>query len=169
MRSILSTSIVVSVCLTIWTTEAALADSLAQAKKGIEAGYLKKDSATNRKDLSGMLSVYAPGATVVHPNGKVVTMDEMQKHLSEILPGVKSIVEHEVVKTVSLKGDTALVQTGKTSTTVTEEPNSHKPQKVVNNVVSEDTWVKVGNKWLIKEIRVLSAKATVNGQPMQER
>jgi hypothetical protein len=116
-----------------------------------------------------MMSVYAPGATVIHPGGKVVTTSEMEKQLTNILPTIKSVAEHEVVKDISLKGDTALVKSAKTSTTVTEDATSHKPEKVVQNVETEDTWVKIGNKWLIKEIRVLSAKATVNGKPMPER
>src|SRR5262249_44853724 len=143
MRSIISTSIVVSFCLAMNASNAALAENLAQVRKSIEAGYLKKDNSTNRKDLHGMMSIYAPGATVKHPNGKIVTTDEMEKQLTNILPSVKSIKEHEVVKNISLKGDTALVNSEKTSTTVTEEPNSHKDEKVAHIVESEDTWVKV--------------------------
>lgn len=169
MRSILSTSIVISFCLTMCVTNGALAENLAQVRKSIEASYSHKDNSTNRKDLTGMMSIYAPGATVKHPNGKTITTSEMEKQLTNILPTVKSVAEHEVVKNISLKGETALVTSKKTSTTVTEDPTSHQDNKVVQNVESEDTWVKVGNKWLIKEIRVLSAKATVNGKPMAER
>jgi len=169
MRSIISTSIIVSFCLATSVPKVAAADNLTQVRKDILAGYLHKDTSTNRKDLTGMMSVYAPGATVIHPGGKVVTTSEMEKQLTNILPTIKSVAEHEVVKDISLKGDTALVKSAKTSTTVTEDATSHKPEKVVQNVETEDTWVKIGNKWLIKEIRVLSAKATVNGKPMPER
>jgi hypothetical protein len=169
MRTLLCTSILASFALTFCAAYSAGAENAAQVRKSIEAGYLKKDTSTNHKDLAGMMSVYAPGAKVVHPNGRVVTTGEMQKQLTNILPTVKSVAEHEVVKDISLEGNRALVKSSKTSTTVTEEPSSHKEEKVVQNVSSEDTWIKIGNKWLLKEIRVLSAKATVNGKPMPER
>jgi hypothetical protein len=166
MRKIISPGILASICLAISTSNLAFADNLAQVKKSIEAMYLQKNISTEKKDLTGMMSIYAPGATIKYPNGKVLDRGELEKQLVALLPLIKSVVSHDVVKTISLKGTTALVQSKRSSTTVTEEPDTHKQDHVVHTAETEDTWVKIGDKWLLKQVRVIGSHSTVNGKTM---
>jgi hypothetical protein len=76
------------------------------------------------------------------------------------------VVAHDLVKSISLKGNTAFVQSSRSSTSVSKDPETNKPDRVVLNAKAEDVWVKVGNKWLLKQSRIVAAATTVNGKPM---
>jgi len=144
----------------------ACADTLTQAKMNIQAMYLQKNTATERKDIAGIMRIYTLNATVKYPNGKVISRSQLENELVSILPSVKSVVGHDFVKNVTLKGNTAFVQSSKNSTTVSENSHTHKLDRVVNSARAEDTWVKIGKKWFLQQVRIVSASATVNGKPM---
>jgi hypothetical protein len=166
VQSAFTKGILASIYLMSSIPNPARAENLAQVKKGIQAAYAVRNVAAERKDMVGMMSIYAPGSTVTYPNGKVLNKGQLQKDLVNILPSVKSMVGHDFVKSISLKGNSALVQSRSKSTTISENSQTHKLDRVINNARSEDTWIKVGNKWLLKQSRIVSSVSTLNGKPV---
>lgn len=166
VSAVLRRSILASFCLAIFAPHPAFADDLTQAKKSIQSMYALKNTSAERKDVAGMMSVYTPDFTITYPNGRVINKTQLQQETEKILPSVKAVVAHDVIKTISLKGDSAFVESSRNSTSVAENPDTHKPDRIVLNATLKDVWVKSGAKWLLKQSRVAASSFIVNGKPM---
>jgi ketosteroid isomerase-like protein len=168
-RATLPIGILASLYWAISAPQVACADNLTEAKKSIQAMYAVKNTAAEKKDVQSMMSIYTPDFTITYPDGRVVNKTQLQQETEKMLPSVKSVVAHDLVKSISLKGNTAFVQSSRSSTSISDNPDTHKPDRVVLSAKVEDIWVKVEKKWLLKKSHVLAASFTANGKPIQAK
>ena len=63
----------------------------------------------------------------------------------------------------ALKGDTAVARAKNRVYLTTMNPQTNQPISVTVEGVEEDTWVKRGGKWLLKQSREITRSQKVNG------
>ncbi len=150
MRNMLA----VAVLLTV--SSAALADTPAQARKAIEADYVKIAAALSHKDLDAAFAYETPDYVAVSKNGTQLKRDDSHKMMRQISFADKVKVRATIV-TFALKGNIATVRHRGHIEASIMNPQTNQATKVSLDALTEDTWTKGSGKWLLKRSQELSS------------
>lgn len=148
--------------LLVMSGSAALADTPAQARKAIEAIYAKDRAAMTRKDVDAIFANQTPDYVAISKAGKRLARDQANQ-MARQLTMAKTVDVKSRILSFSLKGDTATARTKTHIYATIMNPQTNKPMAATMDGLTEDTWVKRGGKWLIKQMREIQTSQKLSG------
>jgi ketosteroid isomerase-like protein len=155
----------VAACL-VASGEFVRADATSDARKAIQAAYDRSDAAAVRKDLAGVLASHAPDYTWTDKHGKKHALAELKAQMTQVFQLAKEIRGKTIVKSLSLKGNSATVIAEETGSMNLVNPQKRDQEiKVEVEAKSEDVWTKTPKGWKVKSSKEISSKQLVNGKP----
>jgi hypothetical protein len=156
-------------CLGVMSLSPAMADTPAQARSAIQALYNKQNAAAAKKDVNGVLVNMAPDFQAVSKDGRKITAAQQRQALTQLFSMAQSIHATSAIQKFRLQGNRATVTVKENGTFLVVNPNAAaaKPARFTVEDVSEDTWVKKGNRWLNERSVTLAEKQLINGQPLR--
>ncbi len=157
MKKVLS-SFVFSVA--VLSTLPAWAD--ADLKQTFEKKYRKMEMAMESHDVQAINQLLTPDFTSVDIHGKKIDSAEMIKATNK-LPVDSNRQSTTIVEQVDVKDDTALVVQSYNMKTI-QVLSDGKVGSVDFKAVSHDTWVKMGDNWLLKETTTNSMDYFIDGK-----
>jgi hypothetical protein len=157
----------IAFCIGIFSSFAARADTVTQARKAIQAAYDREDAAVSRKDVPGILVNCAPNFQFITQNGMRGSLADARQGLTAQFQTPSSFVAKTTLQKLTLQGNKAVVTVKEYQmrTVVPKAPHVH-PHKIVTVSIDEDTWVKHGNRWLREISKNISQKQTLDGKPI---
>lgn len=149
---------------------AAPANTLADARKALQANYNDRDAAVCRKDVDGALAHYAPEFVGIGMAGKSHDLKEERADFVKTFTTLNP-------RTSDIKTTIGKLALAKASTEAAATVSRHgvllivDPQTKLNNVLVldgtyQDTWAKRAGVWRLTREQTVSLKATMNGQPL---
>ena len=148
--------------LLVMSGSAALADTPAQARKAIEGIYAKDRAAMARKDVDTVFANQAPDYVAISKAGKRVPREQANQ-IARQLTMAKTVDVKSRILSFALKGDTAVARLKTHIHATIMNPQTNQPMAVTMDGLTEDTWVKRGGKWLIKQMREIQATQKFTG------
>ena len=148
--------------LLVMSGSAALADTPAQARKAIEGIYAKEQAALGRKDIDSVFSYQTPDYVAITKKGKRIPRDQANQ-MGRQITMMQTVKANIRIMNFALKGDTAVARAKNRVYLTTMNPQTNQPISVTVEGVEEDTWVKRGGKWLLKQSREITRSQKVNG------
>jgi hypothetical protein len=153
------------------------ADAISDARKAIESAYARQSSAIEQGDIAGYLATLTKDFVSTDRAGLKETLRDKKAQLSGLKANSARIRRSVVVRSVSLSGDTAKVAARETldadlvvkflKPVGRDRKRATLEQKRANlhaETTLEDTWIKVGGKWLRKASRALTEKKFLDGK-----
>lgn len=146
------------------------ANTLAEARKSLQANYNDRDGSVSRKDVDGALAHYAPEFVGVGLAGKTHDLKEERADFVKTFTTLNP-------RTSDIKTTIDKLTLAKASTEAAATVSRHgvllivDPQTKLNNVLVldgtyQDTWTKKAGAWHLTREQTVSLKATMNGQPL---
>jgi ketosteroid isomerase-like protein len=143
------------------------ADTPAQARAAIQKVLDGWNAAAARKDIAGMFAHHTPDHVSFGSDGTKEPLADVRAQFVRILPTIRKAEGKTVIRSLTLKGDTATVVTDSVGTVVFAADPKTKGETTFRTVSSERTlWVKRNGAWLEKESRELSSTSTADGKPV---
>ncbi len=141
----------------------------ADTKADIQKVYNQVSAATLKLDGDGLVKVMMENSTkdfMYFVTGGKQNRTEFVSMMKAQMPSMKGVKRADL-KIVSLKqtGNTAVVVVNSHYELTMVMPGSPKPQTIVSKQTTNDTWVKEGSKWKLKEMKVVKDNTTANGKP----
>src|SRR5437868_989172 len=93
----------------IFATFPAQADTVAQARKAIQAAYNQASAAIARKDVNASFAHYAPEFKNISKEGRVSTLQQAKAGATRAFAIAKSVQDKNTITNVRLMGDKAIV------------------------------------------------------------
>jgi hypothetical protein len=123
------------------------------------------DQAIMKKDIGWFGRTAAPGFWAID-HGQKMNVNQAMAGIKQLFAAMKSIDSvHSSCVSASMKGDTVTaVVDGKIMGTMIGAKG--KTMKIVDQSRDRETWVKMGGKWKIKSVTMISDHMTANGKPL---
>lgn len=107
-----------------------------------------------------------PKFIYIGAKGEKQTSKQLLSHFKAGMgPGMKLTKSTNVIGKIRVTGDTALVPTTGDWVMVVTPPKG-KAQTMAGKTIMTDTWVKTPGGWKLRESKVISEKATLDGKPI---
>mgnify|MGYP001159291284 FL=1 len=136
-------------------------------KKALISIYAASDKAIARKDVKGAMASTSPDCVWIRvENGEKATYKDIREQLTNMFKSSKSCKASSSIKSIVVNGKTATVKTVTTSTIVMRNARTKEDHVFVAKGDSTATWVKSGNKWLLKKVLSGKISRTIDGRPM---
>ena len=145
--------------------DAASDAALKAARKGIQAGYSKRDATSAKLDYDGFWSTRTKNYVWISKDGRRKGIKQLREETRRLFNAAESINGRAAIQKITLKGNTATVLIKDSGTVVIPAKNKKNVIKVTER--ASDTWVKSGNKWLLSQSRSLASYVTVNGKQVK--
>lgn len=160
------TSASLALCTLIAIAPAAIrADATSDAKAAIQAAYNNETAAMIKKDVKGIVAVYASDYVEIEKDGKKSTLAELKQQMQQLFPSLRNVKATQSVSKVTLKGSQATVLSRQHLEATFINPQTKKNQSLVATANLEDLWVKSGKStWLKKQSKVLTENQTLDGK-----
>lgn len=148
--------------------------SLADAKAEISKSYDARLKLFKAKNATGMTKLFTELTTEdISMEGAGMSgmkKAEMAKMIKSQLSLVQSVKGGSMTLAKwNIKGNTVSVEaTEKMEFTMANPQDPKKPMVMKGITISSDTWVKVGEKWKLKKVKVVKEEYTMNGKKMSE-
>ena len=149
--------------LFLMSSSPAFADTPAQARKAIEGIYAREQAALGRKDIDSVFSCQTPDYVAITKTGKRIPRDQANQFGRQITM-MQTVKASSRIMSFALKGDTALARAKNHIYLTTMNPQTNQPISVTIDGVEEDTWVKRGGKWLLKQSREITRTQKISGK-----
>ena len=137
-----------------------------QARKAIQANYVKRDAAASRKDANAYWSLRTDNFVWISKNGKRKTAKQLKPETVKMFNAAESLNGRAIIQKFTLKGDTATVLVKDSGTIVIPVSKTRKNVIKVAETAS-DTWIKRNGKWLQSQSKALTAVVTINGKAVK--
>ena len=131
------------------------ADAAANAKNAILANYRRGDASLNKKNVDAVFAMQTADFTYTLKSGEQITREQEHQMIRQ-LTFAQNISAHTVVLKFSYSNGAAHVRAKEHIVATIADPQTQKQTRVVVDAVTEDTWVKVGGKWLVKRSKEIS-------------
>jgi hypothetical protein len=148
---------------------AARSDASSDVKKALQTVYAKRDSAIEKKDIQGSLSMIAPDFIFVAKDGQKGDARVVKQRLTPLLALVQSVKSRSLIQRFVLKGKQATVLLKQHLEMMLVNPETQAPQKFAADATSEDLWVKSGSRWLQRRRTTKSEMAVLAGRKIDDR
>ena len=148
--------------LLVMSGSAALADTPAQARKAIETIYAKEQAALGRKDIDAVFAYQTPDYVAITKAGKRIPREQANA-VGRQIGMMKTVKAQSRIISFALKGDTATARAKNHLFITTTNPQTNQPLTVTIEGVEEDTWVKRGGKWLLKQSKEITRTQKFGG------
>jgi len=101
----------------------------------------------------------------IGPDGKVMEQGNDPVKLQKQFDALKSM--HVVFHVMNVKhvGSDILVHSSTSMTMITKPGPDKKTHEIVDKSLAEDTWVKQGAKWMMKQTKAIKDHMTMDGKP----
>jgi erythromycin esterase len=145
------------------------ADTLAEARKGIQAQYDRIGSAHRRADIAALLACYTPDATIEGATGQKIDMSQYKQEAQRAFSHLSNVTTNAKLDSITLKGPKGEQASVAATVTLTCQlqpgaPGSQPPQPFKVIQVMQDTWVKTSQGWRLKFNQVRKETQYVNGR-----
>lgn len=147
----------------------ARADAAADARKSIQAIYVKRDAAEHKKDINGSLISLAPNFVYVTKDGQKGDAGLLKRQVAPVIQFMQSVNAKSEITKFTIKGKEATAIVKSHLEMLVLDPQTQAPQKIVGDVTSEDLWTKTGSGWLQKKMTTKSQTAALNGKSIDAK
>lgn len=147
----------ITLAVAISTCAIALADDLADFKKWYAKDAPNVVKAMESKNIAYFDKICAPGFAYKEASGKVANKKEALAGLKMMMDGTEKIkYKFKVTSTKAVKGAMVVDLLNDYHMTMKAGPDGKKQVMAMENKTRE-TWVKVGGKWMLKNITDVGA------------
>lgn len=143
------------------------ADATADARHEIQQSINRTGIAFKRKNLKAYFAIFAPGFYFIDMQGARFDLETMRRSMTQILSAAKTVNGDSTIQRFNLKGSQAVVVGREAAIITLTKPNSKKFSKLSFQRVTKNTWAKSRRGWLLKRVRELSAKYTLDGKVLK--
>lgn len=142
--------------------------SFADTKAELDAMYAKFNAAMLKKDLATVMSMCTKDFSWVDSKGKKISRVEMEAQMKLQFQFLKKVTAVTVtIEKVTMNGAEATAHTkGVFAGDLVLDPKTKKVSKLKSVSTTDDTWVKLGGKWMLKRVKALKETTTVDGKPI---
>jgi len=148
------------------------ASALADAKSEISKVYDLRLKLFKARDAKGLAKMFNDLATEDISMDGAGMSGMKKKQLTQSIEAQMGMIKSVKGGSMTLgkwkiQGNTATLEvTEKMEFTMSNPQDAKKPMVMKGTTISSDTWVKVGNKWKLKKVKVLKEDYTVNGKKL---
>ena len=144
------------------------ADSVAAARRAIQAIYDGQNAAAARRDVNGMLAHVSPDYVSFDTHGTRHTLDGERQAARTVFATAPTYKGQTHIQTITLAGKVATVQIKEHKAMIVIHRPTRQFAIVAYDTVGVDTWVRGRQGWLLTRSQTLSAHGTFNGHPVKD-
>jgi ketosteroid isomerase-like protein len=136
--------------------------SLSIVRTQMERLYAMAATAFEKQDVKAIKDRMHPDYRYTDRSGKVTTLRDVEQMMrAQFAAMTDQKVKYEI-KSVRRDGQAVITRvefhfTGKT--------RGGKPDTIESKGISDDTWVKDGDRWLLRSVKLVEERTLVNGKP----
>lgn len=130
------------------------------ARKSIQAIYDARVAAYQRHDVSGILAAYLPQFTLEDLSRMTLRLPRLKQSLEALVPHVISTRMNTRIRKFQQQADTATVVAQHHRDMRILDPHTGLASHIVDDTVTQDTWVRTSYGWMERRSRELSRKHT---------
>ena len=147
---------------------AASAFGFADTKAELDGMYAKLNAAMKQKNTAAVMAMCTKDFSWVDPKGKKMSRAEMEQQLKMQFSFMKKVTAVTVkIEKVTVKGAETIARTqGIFEGDIQLTPDAKKLSKLKSSSITDDTWIKVGGKWMLKKVSAIKDNATIDGKPV---
>jgi len=145
----------------------AAALGVADVRKDLEAVYARLNSAMLKKDVASVIGLCTKDFVYATPSGANLTRGQMEEQLKGQMRAIKKVVAVTIkIDKVTQKGAEVVARTtGVFEADIVLTPDAKKASRLKSTSVTDDTWVQVGGKWMLKKVKGVKETSTLDGKP----
>lgn len=138
----------------------------ADTKAELDGMYQRFNTAVKQKNLQAAMALCTKDFTWVDSKGTKMTRAQMEGQLKQQFAMFQQITSVTVkIDKITVKGAEVVAQTqGVFEATVKMSPDAKTASKLKSVSKTDDTWVKVAGKWLLKKVTAIKEETTVDGK-----
>lgn len=145
----------------------AVAASVADVRKDLEAVYARLNSAMLKKDVSTVIGLCTKEFVYTTQSGENLTRGRMEDQLKAQMRAIKKVVTVTIkIDKVTQKGAEVVARTtGVFEADIMLSPDAKKASRLKSTSVTDDTWVQSAGKWMLKKVKAVKETSTLDGKP----
>lgn len=138
-----------------------------EVRRELQAAYTRAGAAYKAKDSHALLEMVTPGFTQTMPNGDIIEYGIVEEALKAWFATPDRVTRYEVrIGEVAQDGERAILSVEEEIASEFPGPDGKSHERVQANTCRA-TWVRAGDGWRIHHSQYLTARMTVDGQPVQ--